>query len=99
MSAFADEMIKIAETQSRDQGSPWASKSTGTPRLQMPKSSMSNAPTTPGNLGPKVIKPAAGIGKRQNYSQPTSNAPPETNPGQQAGLRMAPPPNVVFGAK
>lgn len=99
MSAFADELMKIAATQVRSSSSSWSAKTVGAPRSKLKGIQKPKAPTTPGKLSPKVIKPAAQFGKRQNYSQPNTAAPPETNPAQQQGLRAIPPPNVVFGAR
>lgn len=99
MGAFADEVMKIAATQVRSTTSAWSSKTVGAPRTKMPGKQQPKAPTVPSKLSPKVIKPASKFGKQQNYSQPNTAAPPETNPVQQQGLRAIPPPNVVFGAR
>lgn len=99
MRAFADELMKIAATQARSSSSVWAPKTVGAPRSKMPGTEQAKAPTVPGKLSPKVIKPASQFGERQNYSQSNTATTPETNPVQQQGLRSIPPPNVVFGAR
>lgn len=97
MEAFLDEMEKIS-AQQRDAVNPWAPKSIGAPRTKFPKTAIPKAPSTPGKLSPRLTKPTQ-FGKRQNYSKPITATPPETNTMQSAGLRSAPPPNVVFGVR
>jgi hypothetical protein len=97
MGAFFDELAKIA-AQQRGPG-PWESTTVGAPRSKLPGQQSPKAPTAPGQLSPKVIKPAPQYGKRQNYSRVNVATAPGKNPAQSAELRAAPPPNVVFGAR
>ena len=99
MASFYEELEKIAAVQSRSSSSTWSSKTVGAPRTKLPGKQSPKAPTVPGKLSPKLVQPAAGYGKRQNYSQPNPATTPETNPAQQAAARQAPPPNVVFGVR
>lgn len=98
MTAFFEELEKIG-AQARSSESVWTSKTTSAPRSKLPGRQAPKAPTAPGNLGPKVIRPAPQFGKRQNYSQPNVETPPATNPAQAADARHQPPPNVVFGVR
>ena len=99
MSAFFDELAKIAETQQREPTSAWAPKTIGAPRSKVPNSQVAHAPEPPGALSPKMVAPAGQFGSRQNYSQPYTASPQDTNPEQGESQRQAPPPNVVFGVR
>lgn len=97
MPAFFSELEKISATQSRI--GQWAAKTVGAPRSKLPGVQMPKAPTAPGKLSPKIVKPGAKYGKRQKYSQPNTETPPTTSPQQGAMARQLPPPNVVFGVR
>lgn len=96
MLEFFGELEKIAAQQ---RSGAWAPKTIGAPRAKMPETQAAKAPTTPGSLNVKIVKPAAKFGKRQTYSQSNTAAPPEGNPAQVAAARQIPPPNVVFGVR
>lgn len=99
MSAFYEEIEKIAAVQQRSSDSVWSSKTIGAPRSKLPGQQAPKAPTAPGDLNVKVVAPAASSGPRQNYSQPNEASAPDTNPAQGAEVRNVPPPNVVFGVR
>lgn len=100
MKAFFDELEKIGETQARSSSSVWSSKTIGAPRSKLPGTQSPKAPTVPGELNSKLVRPASQFGKRQQeYSQPSSATPPSTNPAQGDMARNQPPPNVVFGVR
>jgi hypothetical protein len=97
--AFFDELEKIGG-QARSSSSVWASKTTGAPRVKTSGTEAAKAPTVPGKLDTKLVRPASQYGKRQQtYSQPSSVTPPSTNPAQGVMARYHPPPNVVFGVR
>lgn len=99
MIAFFDELEKIAG-QARALSSSWASKTVGAPRAKLPGLQTAKAPTVPGKLNAKLVRPASQFGKRhQKYSQPSSITPPSTNPALGMQARNQPPPNVVFGVR
>lgn len=98
--ALFDELEKIAEQQARSFSSAWSSKTIGAPRAKLPGTQSPKAPTVPGKLNSKLVRPASQFGKRQQtYSQPSSATAPTTNPTQAAAARHKPPPNVVFGVR
>ena len=99
MSAFFDELVKIAETQQRDSSSTWVPKTIGAPRAKLPDTQVARAPEMPGALSPKLVAPAGQHGGRQNYSKPYTASPQDTSPEQGDSQRQAPPPNVVFGVR
>lgn len=99
MSAFYEEIEKIAASQVRSSDSVWSSKTIGAPRSKLPGQQAPKAPTAPGDLNVKIKAPAASFGPRQNYSQPNEASAPDTNPAQGAAVRNTPPPNVVFGVR
>jgi hypothetical protein len=98
LEAFLDELDKIASTQMRSPSSSWAPKSIGAPRSKVKPSSVPKPPTAPGSMAPKMPK-VTQYGQRQNYSKPNASTVPGTAPAQSAGIRNAPPPNVVFGVR
>lgn len=95
--AFFGELEKIAE-QARSVGT-WSPKTVGAPRSKMPDSQVAKAPTVPGKLNVKIVKPAAKFGPRQNYSRSNTATAPDSNVLQGADARQTPPPNVVFGVR
>jgi hypothetical protein len=99
MSAFHEEIEKIAATQGRSSSSTWSSQTIGAPRSKLPGTQAPKAPTAPSKLNVKITAPAAKLGPRQNYSQPNVVTAPTANPVQGAAARNTPPPNVVFGVR
>lgn len=86
MSAFFDELDKVAG-EARDPNSPWSPKTIGSPRSKLPSVQFPKAPTAPGNMSAKLVKPAGSYGTRQNYSQPVVNVP-------DGPLQSAEPPSI-----
>jgi len=97
--ALFDELEKIG-AQARSSSSAWSAETIGAPRSKLPGVQSPKAPTVPGELNTKLVRPASQFGKRhQTYSQPSSVTPPSTNPALGAQARNQPPPNVVFGVR
>jgi hypothetical protein len=99
VTAFIDELIKIgaSTTEGRSPASTWTAKSVEAPRSKMPSIEAPKPPATPGDMGPKLVRPAAQFGPRQN--QQDDQGAPDSNPALNADLRMQQPPNVVFGVR
>lgn len=85
-SAFFDELEKMA-AEARDPNSPWSPKTVGSPRSRLPSLQFPKAPTAPGSMSPKLVKPAGNIGPRQNYAQPVVDIP-------NGPLQTAEPPSI-----
>ena len=95
--AFSDELEKIA---TQERVGVWSPKTIGAPRSKLPGSQAPKAPTAPGKLNAKLVRPAPQFGKRQQtYSQPNPATAPNTNPTQSVAARHKQPPNVVFGVR
>lgn len=92
MSAFFNELEKVAAFKAP--GSPWAPKTVGAARSKMPPTQFPKAPTAPGPMSPKLVKPAGKFGPRQDYSQPVGGAPVGPASDQGVVARDVPPPNV-----
>lgn len=73
-SALFDELMKVA-AEARDPNSPWSPKTVGSPRSKLPALQFPKAPTAPGSLSPKLVKPAGNYGTRQEYAQPVVSIP------------------------
>jgi hypothetical protein len=76
--ALMDELTKVA-LQLRAPSSPWAPKTIGSPRSKLPSIQFPKAPTAPGNLSPKLVKPAGQFGTRPDYSAPVGPPSGTTN--------------------
>jgi hypothetical protein len=99
MRAFFDELEKIGG-QARSSSSVWSSKTVGAPKSKSPTVEAAKAPTVPGKLDTKLVRPASQFGERhQTYSQPSTVTPPSTNPAVGSMARHQPPPSVVFGVR
>ena len=78
MLALMDELQKIASG-IRNPSSIWAPKTIGSPRTKLPNTMFPKAPTAPGALSPKLVKPAGKFGTRPDYSNPVGPPPGTTN--------------------
>ena len=97
--AFFDELEKIGSSQARSSVSTWTAKSVEAPRSKMPSVEVPKPPTPPGNLSPKLVRPASQYGPRQNQQEADDQGAPNINPALNAELRMQQPPNVVYGVR
>lgn len=91
-----DELAKIGEV-ARNPNSQWAPKTVGAPRSKLVGQQAPKAPTAPGSMAPKIVKPDAKYGPQ--YTSVNDVAADETNPAQELTARVQTPPNVVFGVR
>lgn len=99
VTAFFEELEKIGATQVRSPDSTWAPETIGAPRSKLPGAQSPKAPTVPGQLSSKLVRPAGQYGQRTNYTQSNEESAPSVNPMQGEQQRNTPPPNVVFGVR
>ena len=101
MSAFFDELTKISASsgENRSPISTWTPKTVEAPRSKMTATETPKPPTPPGSMAPKLVRPAAQFGQRQNAQDTSDQNAPDSNPALNADLRMQPPPNVPFGVR